>query len=84
MKCAQEHKRNVRATGDLCSSYAQNLEIYFLDLRFTKCVISNLNSSICSALKHVPAFQRMFKTPLLVKTPWAKYTKDTSLVVRVL
>lgn len=64
MKCAQDHMGNVRATGDLCSIYAQNLEVCFLDQSFTKCVISNLNSSICSALKHVLGFQHMLKTLL--------------------
>lgn len=64
MKCAQEHMGNVRATGDLCSIYVQNFEECFLDQSFTKCVISNLSSSICSALKHVLGFQNTFKTLL--------------------
>lgn len=64
MKCAQEHMRNVRATRDLHSIYAQNFEVCFLDQSLTKCVISNLNSSICSALKHVLGFQHMFKSLL--------------------
>lgn len=64
MKYAQEHMGNVRAAGDLCSIYVQNLGVYLLDQSFTKCVISNLNSSICSALKHVLCFQHTFKTLL--------------------
>jgi len=64
MKCPQEHVGNVRATGDLCSIYAQNLEVCFPDQSFTKCVISNLNSSICSALKHMLGFQHTFETLL--------------------
>lgn len=64
MKCAEEHMGNVRTTGDVCSIYVQNLEVCFLDQSLTKCVISNLNSSICSALKPVLVSQRMFKTLL--------------------
>lgn len=55
---------DVRATGDVHSIYVQNLEVCFLDQSLTKCVISDLNSSICSALRHVLVSQHMFKTLL--------------------